>query len=139
MHTGQQHAVILFDGICNFCNDSVNFIIDHDKKGRFSFASLQSDVAKEVLAQYGQNNQNFNSVILVMNGRTYYKSSAALEIARQLDGFWPVFYIFRILPTFIRDFFYDIIAKNRYRWFGKRESCRFPEPAVRERFLEGVS
>jgi len=136
MENSTKTPVILFDGVCNFCNGSVNFIIDRDKKGLFSFASLQSSAAQEILQEKGEDTASFNSVILVTEDKIYRKSRAALEIAKQLSGLWPIFYIFRIIPTSIRDFFYDIIAKNRYKWFGKRDTCRMPEPEVRERFLE---
>jgi len=130
---GQQ--VILFDGVCNFCNASINFVIDHDPQKHFKFASLQSDFGYEVLKKYGRNTSDFDSVILLKNNRLYIKSEAALEIAKDLSGFWKYLSVFSILPTFILDFFYDLIAKNRYKLFGKSEVCRMPSPDLKERFL----
>ncbi|MET3124990.1 putative DCC family thiol-disulfide oxidoreductase YuxK [Arcicella rosea] len=130
---GQQ--VILFDGVCNFCNASINFVIDHDPQKRFKFASLQSDFGYEVLKKYDRNTSDFDSVILLKNNRLYIKSEAALEIAKDLSGFWKYLSVFSILPTFILDFFYDLVAKNRYKLFGKSEVCRMPSPDLKERFL----
>jgi predicted DCC family thiol-disulfide oxidoreductase YuxK len=128
--------IILFDGVCNFCNDSVNFIIDRDKKHQFYFASLQSGYAGNLLKQYGLSNHTLDSVVLITEEKkVYQKSNAALEIARRLSGIWPVFYAFKIFPRFIRDFFYDLIAKHRYKIFGRSEECRLPDPKLRERFL----
>ncbi|MEA5424984.1 thiol-disulfide oxidoreductase DCC family protein [Arcicella lustrica] len=130
---GQQ--VILFDGVCNFCNASINFVIDHDPQKYFKFASLQSDFGYEVLKKYDRNTSDFDSVILLKNNRLYIKSEAALEIAKDLSGFLKYLSVFSILPTFILDFFYDLIAKNRYELFGKSEVCRMPSPDLKERFL----
>lgn len=128
--------LILFDGICNFCNSSVNFIIDRDAKQRFKFASLQSDIGQKVLKEHNLKTENFDSIILIKNGILYQKSNAALQIAKELDGYWFLFYwIFYGLPSFLRDFFYDLIAKNRYLLFGKEEACRMPNENIRNRFL----
>jgi predicted DCC family thiol-disulfide oxidoreductase YuxK len=128
--------IILFDGVCNLCNASVNFIIDRDKRNTFMFASLQSDRAQELLATHQIPEENrFSSIILLKNGRVYQKSAAALEIARDLDGLWPVLYGFKIIPGFIRDFLYNLIARNRYRLMGRRSSCRMPEPWLQQKFL----
>ncbi len=129
-----ENAIILFDGVCNFCNSSINFTIKHDKKGIFKFAPLQSEVAKKLIG-----NKMLpmpESVILIENNRIYNRSSAALRIARKLDGLWPVLYIFIIIPKPLRDWVYNIIARNRYKWFGKMEACMIPTPAVRSRFLD---
>ncbi|MEA5403180.1 thiol-disulfide oxidoreductase DCC family protein [Arcicella sp. DC2W] len=131
--TDQQ--IILFDGVCNFCNASINFVIEHDNQKRFKFASLQSDFGYETLKKYNRNTSDFDSVILLKNNRLYIKSEAALEIAKDLSGFWKYLSVFNILPTFILDFFYDLIAKNRYKLFGKSEVCRMPSPDLKERFL----
>lgn len=130
--------VILFDGVCNLCNGAVDFILDRDPAGNFAFASLQSDAGQEILSHHGLSTDNFNSLVLVKNERVYQKSRAALEIAARLKGGWPLLQVFRIVPGFIRNGVYDFIARNRYRFFGKRESCRFPTPEIRSRFLEGL-
>ncbi|MBB6003272.1 thiol-disulfide oxidoreductase DCC family protein [Arcicella rosea] len=130
---GQQ--VILFDGVCNFCNASINFVIDHDPQKRFKFASLQSDLGREILKKHHRNTSDFDSVILLKDNGLFIKSKAALEIAKELSGLWKYLSIFSVLPTFILDFFYDLIAKNRYKFFGKSEVCRMPSPDLKERFL----
>lgn len=126
--------LIFFDGVCNLCNGAVNFIIDRDPKHKFQFASLQSAKAKELLPAEAFDTDSI--VLLTKEDRLLTKSSAALEIARNLSGLWPLFYIFIILPAFVRDAVYDLIAKNRYKWFGKQDSCRMPTPDLKERFLE---
>ena len=127
--------VILFDGVCNFCNASINFIIDHDPEKRFKFAPLQSEIGQEILRKFNKNTKNFDSVFLLKNNTLYQKSDAALEITKHLSGFWKYLAVFNIFPTSFLNFFYDIIAKNRYRFFGKADSCRIPTPELRERFL----
>jgi predicted DCC family thiol-disulfide oxidoreductase YuxK len=131
----QNTQIILFDGVCNFCNASINFIIDHDPEKHFKFASLQSDLGQDILKKFNKNTDDFDSVILLKNSQLHQKSEAALEIAKQLSGAWKYLSVFGILPTFFLNFFYDIIAKNRYKIFGKSESCRMPTPELRERFL----
>ncbi len=135
----KEDHVILFDGVCNLCNSSVNFIIDRDRAGRFKFAALQSDEAVAYLGitdSLGANDPALlQSVVLYENGRLYTKSTAALRIARHLDGGWPLFYGFIVVPRPIRDAAYDIIARNRYRWFGECDACRLPTPALKQRFL----
>ncbi|WP_047153429.1 thiol-disulfide oxidoreductase DCC family protein [Aneurinibacillus tyrosinisolvens] len=129
------NGIILFDGICNFCNQSVQFIIKKDPKGYYKFASLQSDIGQKLLEKY-KIPHDIDSIILIDNEEYYVKSSAALHICRNLEGIWKLFYLLVIIPRPIRDFFYEIIAKNRYKWFGKRESCMLPAPGIKERFLE---
>ncbi|MFN0050244.1 MAG: thiol-disulfide oxidoreductase DCC family protein [Cytophagales bacterium] len=129
-------SVVLFDGVCNLCNSSVNFIIDHDPKMKYKFAALQSDIGREMMKKHSVDTQYFDSVILLENEKYYTKSTAALKIARHLSGAWPVFYyLFIIWPPFIRNAIYDMVAKNRYRIFGKTEACRMPTPELKERFL----
>ena len=130
-----KYEIILFDGICNFCNSSINFVIDHDPEKHFKFAPLQSEIGQEILTQFHKNTKDFDSVILLKNNQLYEKSEAALEITKHLSGFWKYLSVFKILPTFFLNFFYDIIAKNRYRIFGKADSCRMPTPEWKERFL----
>ena len=127
--------IILFDGVCNFCNSSINFVIDHDPEKHFKFAPLQSEIGQEILTQFHKNTKDFDSVILLKNNQLYEKSEAALEITKHLSGFWKYLSVFKILPTVFLNFFYNIVAKNRYKIFGKADSCRMPTPELRERFL----
>jgi predicted DCC family thiol-disulfide oxidoreductase YuxK len=127
--------IILFDGVCNFCNSSINFIIDHDPEKHFKFTPLQSDLGQEILKKFNKNTGDFDSVILLKNNQLYQKSEAAVEIAKYLSGAWKYLSFFGILPTFFLNFFYDIVAKNRYKIFGKTDECRMPTPELRERFL----
>ncbi|MBI5401922.1 MAG: DUF393 domain-containing protein [Ignavibacteriae bacterium] len=130
----EHKAIVLFDGVCNFCNSSVNFIIKRDRKDYFKFSPLQSEFAKEY---FNKNNieNNFNSIVLIENGKLYKKSSAALKIAKQLSGFWELAYIFIVIPPFIRNFLYDIIAKYRYKWFGRKDTCMIPDEKIRNKFI----
>jgi len=127
--------IILFDGVCNFCNASINFFIDRDKAGMFKFAALQSEKGQAILQKYGLNLNEFDSIIVEKDGKLYQKSDAALEIVRHMDGAWKLLYGLKILPAFIRDFFYKLIAKNRYRLFGRTDACRIPTPELKARFL----
>lgn len=131
-----QKSVIFFDGVCNLCNASVQFAIEHDKQDVFKFTALQGNYAKAILPKFNIDLERINSIILVENDRLYTKSSAALRIAKKLNGFWPMLYAFMIIPKFIRDWFYDIIAKNRYKWWGKQESCWVPTPELKEKFYD---
>jgi len=130
-----EHPVILFDGVCNMCNASVNFVMRNDPKGLFHYSSLQDPAGQALMQSYGQDPTYFDSVVLIKNGRFYNKSRAALEIARHLKGLWPALYAFIIVPGVVRDAVYNFIARNRYRWFGKKETCRLPTPAERALFL----
>lgn len=127
--------LILFDGVCNFCNFWVNFIIDRDSKAFFKFTALQSDTARQILKSNNIDAIKIDSIVLVINGKIFFKSSAAFQIARKLDGFWKLLYIFIIIPPFMRDRIYDFIASNRYKWFGKRETCRIPTDDEKHRFI----
>ena|SRR6478609_7372065 len=129
------NTVILFDGVCNLCNSSVQFIIQRDPKARFKFTALQSETGQKLLKSIGLPTESFPSIILIKNGKVLQRSSAALEIAKELSGLWPVFYIFKIVPGFIRDIFYNIIANNRYRFFGRKEHCMIPTPELKSRFI----
>ncbi|GAB3913961.1 DUF393 domain-containing protein [Larkinella knui] len=128
--------IIVFDGVCTLCNSAVNFIIDHDPQNRFRFVALQSKTGRELLSRYPPAGGPVDSIVLIKEGRSYVKSDAALAIARQLSGAWPGLAVFRILPRFLRDFGYDLIARNRYRFFGREDACRIPTPALKARFLE---
>ncbi len=132
----ENNSIILFDGVCNLCNNSVQFIIKRDKKKRFLFTSLQSDAARDILLQFQLKNSEMDSIIFIENGKIYQKSDAILKIFKHLNGMWKLSYGFVIIPKFIRDYVYKIIAKNRYRWFGKREVCMMPTKELQIRFLD---
>lgn len=127
--------IILFDGVCNFCDSSVNFIIDRDKKNIFRFAALQSEKGQEILDYFNLPKDDFDSFVFIENYRVFKKSSAALKIANKLGGFWKLFYPLIIIPKFIRDFFYSLIANNRYKFFGRKDACRIPTPELKKKFL----
>ena len=128
------HPVVLFDGVCNLCNASVTFIIDRDPEALFRFAPLQSDVGRALVAECEVEGED--SIVLVEDGRCHVRSDAALRIARRLDGLWPLLGVLLIVPRPLRDAVYRLIARNRYRWFGKQDACRLPTPDLRARFLE---
>jgi predicted DCC family thiol-disulfide oxidoreductase YuxK len=128
--------IILFDGVCNFCNAMVNFIIRQDKENVFLFAALQSESGKRLLEQYNINWQRSDSFVVIENDKAYMKSNAALKLYAKLPWYWKWTQVFWIVPKFIRNWMYNVIAKNRYRWFGKKDQCVIPSPNVRERFLE---
>lgn len=126
--------VVLFDGECNFCDQSVQFIIKRDPRASIKFASLQSDIGKELLKKHNVVN-DIDSFVLIEDKNCYFKSSAALRVCKNLKGGWKILYVLLVVPKPIRDFFYGIIAKNRYKWFGKKDSCMLPSPEERKRFL----
>ncbi|WP_425414721.1 thiol-disulfide oxidoreductase DCC family protein [Peribacillus kribbensis] len=128
-------SIILFDGVCNFCSGAVRFIIKRDPHARFSFASLQSDIGKNMIAAYNIPS-HLDSIILIEDGHVFYYSSAALKIAARLKGAWRTAAVLFIVPPFIRNRVYTFIAKNRYKWFGKKEECMIPTKDIRARFLE---
>lgn len=136
MLTGKMDKMILFDGLCNLCNDSVQFIIKHDKLGVFKFASLQSESGKALLRKYNLLSSNIDSIVFIRDNRYYLKSTAVIYILKDLRGGWGLLFGFIVIPRFIRDFFYDLIAKTRYKLFGKKESCMLPDEKVKERFLD---
>jgi predicted DCC family thiol-disulfide oxidoreductase YuxK len=127
--------LVIFDGVCNLCNSTVQFIIKRDRKKKFSFTTYQSGVGQDILKQQGFPATDQSTVVYVKNGVPCFKSKAVLEILRDLGCCWNLFYILIVIPPFIRDFVYDIIAKSRYWVFGKRESCMVPNPELMERFL----
>lgn len=129
--------IILFDGVCNLCNNSVQFVIKRDKNDVFRYAALQSDVGQQLLKQRHIDTIAVDSIILIEPGVAYYiKSDAALEIAQHLGGLWKLSAIFSWIPATIRNRIYDFVAKNRYKWFGKQESCMIPTPELRAKFLD---
>jgi len=127
--------IVLFDGVCNLCNNAVKFIISHDKKEQFLFTSLQSDAGQKILHQYNFPLTELNSFILIDNNKAFRKSTGALKVFKKLNGAWPLLYAFIIIPTFIRDAMYNWIGKNRYKWFGKKEECMIPTAELKARFL----
>lgn len=131
-----QQPVILFDGVCNLCSSVVQFIIKRDRKDTFRFASLQSDFGNSISQKFDLPVDTFNSFILYQSGKIYTKSMGALLVAKQLSGAWPLLYAFIIVPSFIRDRVYNIVAQNRYKWFGKKEACWIPSPALKNKFLD---
>jgi predicted DCC family thiol-disulfide oxidoreductase YuxK len=130
------HGIILFDGVCNFCNASVKFILERDKEGYFRFASQQSEIGQELIRQYGLDREKNDSIFLIEDGEAYSRSTAALRIVKHLEGGWKNLYYLKFIPKFLCDFTYDLIAKYRYRIFGKRESCMIPKPEWKDRFLD---
>ena len=130
-----EHAIVLFDGVCNFCNRRVNFIIRNDKRDHFRFAALQSEIGKKILVENKFPENYSDSFILVENGKIHQRTSAVIRISKHLRFPWPMFYAFIIVPPFIRDIIYKIIAKNRYKWWGKREACMIPTAEVKNKFL----
>jgi predicted DCC family thiol-disulfide oxidoreductase YuxK len=128
--------IILFDGVCNLCNSSVQFILKRDSEKNFLFASLQGKKGQEILKQSGLPANNLNSFILVEGDHIYTRSTAALRMLKGLGGGWKLLYGFIILPKFIRDAAYNLVARNRYKWFGKKEECWMPSAELKERFLD---
>ena len=129
--------IILFDGICNLCNSAIQFVIKRDKKNLYRFAPLQSDTAKALLQERGIDTSKIDSIILIDPNTAYYtKSSAALEIGKTFGGGWRLIGVFEWVPGPVRDWVYDLIAKNRYRWFGKQNECMVPTPELKAKFLD---
>lgn len=130
----EKSLIVLFDGECNLCNRSVQFIIKRDKTAKIKLASLQSEIAKELIKKHLPISVEINSILLLEDGKLFFKSTAALKTAKHLDSLWPILFILIVIPGFVRDYFYDIIAKNRIKWFGKAASC-WVEKDYKERFL----
>jgi predicted DCC family thiol-disulfide oxidoreductase YuxK len=136
MNAGIDKPVILFDGICNLCQGSVQFVLKHDKRRQFLFASLQSEIANALLATYLHDFPRPDSFVLIENGKMFLRSTAALRVCRKLNPPFPLLYSLIVIPAFIRDAVYDWVAKNRYRWFGKMKTCWIPTPELSARFLD---
>lgn len=126
--------IIFFDGVCGLCNCFVDFVLKHDKRHIFSFAPLQGKTARELLPS--KMLEEMNSIIFYLHGEIYEKSEGSLQVFKALEGIWGFFYIFKIAPRFLRDFIYDVVAKHRYQWFRKRETCRLPAPEEKAFFLD---
>ena len=145
MHKASRHAeelngrhLVIFDGVCNFCNSTVNFIIRHDDKGVFCFTPMQSDLAKELAGSYYLDEVGVDTLLLIKNEKIYVRTNAAFEIAKDLSGYWYLLNIFRMIPRPIRDALYRFFARNRYSLFGKRTHCIVPTQSVASRFV-GIS
>ena len=138
MNIPGKHPVILFDGVCNLCSGGVQYVIKHDPHRLFRFASLQSDFAKNILFHCNSPVKEFNSFVLLEDNKIYTRSTAALRVVRKLDGFVKCLYVFVAVPKFMRDAVYNIIAKNRYKWFGKKQSCWLPSPQLKSLFLDTI-
>ena len=130
-----EQPVILFDGVCNFCNSAVNFVIKRDKKARILFAPLQSETGKRLLEQYALPAGDMESFVFIEKGKIHKRSTAALRVCRYLSALWPLCFGAIIVPKFIRDGIYNWIARNRYKWFGVRQECMIPTPEIKARFL----
>ncbi|WP_332647189.1 thiol-disulfide oxidoreductase DCC family protein [Lysinibacillus sp. 54212] len=128
-------GIVLFDGLCHFCDASVQFILKRDKQARINFAALQSNKGAQLKEQY-RIEESIDSLVFIDEERAYVKSDAALKIAKKLNGLWKLAYLAVLIPRPIRDYFYDIVAKNRYKWFGQRQSCMLPTKEQRNRFID---
>lgn len=131
-----ENPIILFDGVCNFCNASVLFVLKRDKKAVLRFAPLQSPAGRRILERYHFPTDDFDTMLLVESDRIYMRSSAALRIVKALGGLWFLLYACILIPKPVRDLLYNVIARNRYKWFGKRETCMIPTPEMKTRFIE---
>ncbi|MFN8336215.1 MAG: thiol-disulfide oxidoreductase DCC family protein [Cyclobacteriaceae bacterium] len=129
-------SVILFDGVCNLCSGAVQFVIKRDPAAKFKFASLQSGYGQQQLERFGLDKSSFHSIILIQGDQFFERSDAALEITRGLRGAWPMLYGFKIVPRFIRDGVYNLIGRNRYKLFGKKDTCWIPTPELKSRFKD---
>lgn len=128
--------IVIFDGVCNFCNGAVNFIIKRDPLGRFAFTPMQSPAGQELIEKYGAAMVGVDTFLLVKDGQCFERTDAALEITKDLSGLWHWIRVLKVLPRPFRDYFYRLFARNRYKLFGRREYCMVPTVSVRERFLE---
>jgi len=136
MNKTENKKIVLFDGVCNLCSNSVQFILKRDKKNQFVFGSLQGTTGQEYLRKFNLPANTFNSFMLVEDDRLYTRSAAALRMLKHLGGGWSLMYAFIIVPQFIRNAIYNLVAKNRYKWFGKKDACWIPTPALKEKFLD---
>ncbi|WP_404366900.1 thiol-disulfide oxidoreductase DCC family protein [Marinobacter sp.] len=129
--------IVIFDGVCNFCNRAVNFIIARDPEGKFAFVPIQTELGRELMSGHGieqGGDAGVDTLVLLKNGRGYVRTDAVLEITKDLKGLWWLFNVFRIIPRPVRDYFYRVFARHRYRLFGKRKKCMVPSREVRDRF-----
>jgi predicted DCC family thiol-disulfide oxidoreductase YuxK len=131
----QDHDIILFDGVCNLCNGAINFIIARDPKNAYKFAALESNIGQRLLTKHDIDPNKIDSIVLIRGEQAYVKAGAALRIAGKMSGAWTLLTGLRIIPKFIADAVYDFIARNRYRWFGKKDQCMIPTPSLKSKFL----
>ena len=137
MEIPKDKKIVLFDGVCNLCNSAVTFIIENDKKDVFRFASLQSEIGRKLVEDRGMDPEELDSIVLIDPGVAYYrKSTAALEISRELSGGYSLLKNFLFIPESLRDGIYNFVANNRYKWYGKKESCMIPTPELKSKFLD---
>lgn len=129
-------SILLFDGVCNLCNGVVQFIIKNDPKGKFRFASLQSEAGQTLLKEFGLKTDDFDTFVLVRGNEYFIRSTAVLRVLNELGGMWKLFSVLWIFPAPLRDLFYNAIANSRYKLFGRRESCMVPTAALKQRFLD---
>lgn len=127
--------ILLFDGVCNLCNNLVQFIIKRDPKGKFKFASLQSESGQLLLKKFGLPTDDYDSFVFIKKDNFFLRSSAGLHVLKELGGVWKLFYLFIIFPEPLRDFVYTFIARKRYKIFGKQDTCLIPTPEIKQRFL----
>ena len=127
--------IVIFDGVCNFCNEAVNFIIKRDPRGVFAFAPMQSRCGQSLIQKYNIPEVGIDTLLLIKNGRSYLRTDAALEITKDLSGLWFFLRALKIVPRPLRGYFYKVFARNRYKLFGKRDTCMIPAPEVRSRFI----
>jgi|SRR5690554_4088441 len=131
----ETHKIILFDGVCNLCNGAINYVIKRDPNNVFKFAALQSEIGQELTAKFKIDGSKVDSIILIDGDKHYEKSTAALYIAKHLSGAYPLLFGFIIVPKFIRNAVYDYVARNRYKWFGKKDKCMIPTAELKNKFL----
>ncbi|MCG8608354.1 DUF393 domain-containing protein [bacterium] len=136
MVTTEEEKIVFFDGVCNFCNRTVDFLFENNSKRNLMYSPLQSDFAKHFLSERQIRDATLHTVYYYTSGRVHKKSSAILRLCAQLKGFYPLFTVFLAVPPFLRDLVYDLIAKNRYKMFGKRDRCRIPSVDEKKYFLE---
>ena len=127
--------LVLFDGVCNLCNALVQFVIRHDPKAKFRFAAIQSDIGRTIFQKYGMDPVDLQTFVFISDNQVFLRSSAAIAVASRFGGAWRMCAIFWLIPRFVRDAVYSAIAKNRYRWFGRKETCMIPTPGIEKRFL----
>ncbi len=128
--------ILYFDGVCNLCAGAVQFVLKRNKKRNILFASLQGEAGQAMLKQFGLSQTQFNSLVFVEDGKMYQQSTGALRLTRHLGAAWPLLMAFLIVPAFIRNAVYNWVAKNRYKWFGKKNECWLPTPDLKKRFLD---
>jgi predicted DCC family thiol-disulfide oxidoreductase YuxK len=129
-------SLVFFDGVCNLCNNTVQFLLKIDKHQRLQFGSLQGETVKKILPAYNISPDKLKSIIFIHNNKAYTESSAVLEIFRLIGGLWTLLYVFKIIPAFLRNGIYRLIARYRYQWFGKKDQCMIPSPSLQSRFLD---